>query len=128
MSKAKPTLYDQFRERVLVDIRKGDSHVWREKYVNWKEVVSKITYNKRNPYTDRLLHYTSTKKVWFDIKWRNEQLNVLHKVMDDLVKEGFLTRGDRAKPRVYHCSCYIMWYNRFKEQKENDLLQTTTTV
>ena len=118
MSKQKPSLYDQFREKVLADLNRGDPSVCREKYVNWSEVVSTVTTVATNPFSGRKLHYTKRHKVWFDRKWRDKQLNILHRVMEDLVKEGILSRGRRDKPNVYHCDRYIRWNSRLKDPYE----------
>ena len=117
MSKPKPSLYDQFRERILTDLNKGVGCVSREQYVDWKEtawiVRVPITHVFKGGKT-----YTYTKKTrHYDKTWRNEQMNTLHKVMNDLVKEGILTRSDRAKPRVYGCTRHIVWYSRLKQDE-----------
>lgn len=80
MTKKKATKYDNFMARVLADLANNNTWFTREKYVNWSMVAK-------------------------DTRARNEELRVLHKVMNDLVKIGVLTRGKRP-------SRSITWYSR----------------
>ena len=122
MTKPKPSLYDQFRERILTDLNKGVSCVFREKYVDWGEV----SYTVKTPIGKTWVlksgkKYTRTITTrHYLTKWRNEQLRVLHKVMNDLVREGFLYRSDRAKPRVRSCNRHIFWYSRLKQDEAEE--------
>jgi RNA polymerase-interacting CarD/CdnL/TRCF family regulator len=86
MGNKKPTLYEQFKERVLTDLNNGEGCVWREKYIDW----TKAANNKR---------------------LCDSQKRILHKVMEDLVRENLLLK-EICSRRAHR---YMFYYNKIKK-------------
>ena len=123
MSKQKPVRYDHFRNLVLKALEKHDMYyVTREQFVEWSEIVGKVKVQKETIWArferlrpgqykapkDKPRVWNTMEKKFWDRRERDRQLTTLHAVMEDLVKEGILTRYDRIRYKTK----YIQWHRR----------------